>query len=99
MYSITLTPELETPAILRAYAKSYDVGPGWLFLTGPPAEIRRLHDALGFSSADPELDVLADEHTGFLRFGSEPLDRWAGCPALLPPATIVKAISSSVLIE
>lgn len=99
MYSITLTPELETPAILHAYAESHDVGPGWLFLTGRPAEIHRLRDALGFSSVDPELDVLADQHTGFLRFGSEPLDRWAGCPALLPSTTIAKAILSSILIE
>ncbi len=34
MYSITLTPEADTPAVLKTYAEDVHVGPGWLFLTG-----------------------------------------------------------------
>ncbi len=38
--SISLDPEHDTPAELEKYAKSYDAdGPGWIFLTGPPAKI------------------------------------------------------------
>ena len=38
--SISLDPEHDTPADLAKYAKSHDAdGPGWIFLTGPPAQI------------------------------------------------------------
>jgi len=38
--SISLDPEHDTPAELAKYAKSHDAdGPGWIFLTGPPAKI------------------------------------------------------------
>jgi protein SCO1/2 len=59
MYSITLQPELETPEILKDYAELHEVGPGWLFLTGPSDGIGRLRRRLGFAGPDPELDVLA----------------------------------------
>jgi protein SCO1/2 len=38
--SISLDPEHDTPADLAKYAKSHDAdGPGWIFLTGLPAQI------------------------------------------------------------
>jgi len=38
--SISLDPEHDSPAELEKYAKSHDAdGPGWIFLTGPPAKI------------------------------------------------------------
>lgn len=98
MYSITLQPELETPEILADYAAQHEVGPGWEFLTGAPADITRLRRALGYRSPDPEADVLLDEHTGMLRYGNDALDRWAHAAALLPPETIVKAMRNSVLV-
>src|SRR5262245_53070602 len=33
LYSITLQPELDSPASLKDYAMRHQVGPGWLFLT------------------------------------------------------------------
>jgi protein SCO1/2 len=98
MHSITLTPELETPEILRAYAELHGVGPGWLFLTGAPADVHR--------PAAPRARLLEPRFHArgaggrahrLPRYGSEPLDRWTGCPALLPPPTIVKSILGSVL--
>ena len=39
--SITVEPEVDTPAVLKAYAKAYDADPaGWSFLTGSAAEIQ-----------------------------------------------------------
>src|SRR5438093_1191352 len=32
-YSISIDPEQDTPAVLKAYAEKFGVGPGWLFLT------------------------------------------------------------------
>jgi protein SCO1/2 len=44
--SISLDPEHDTPADLAKYAKSHDAdGPGWIFLTGPPAQIDQVLDA------------------------------------------------------
>ena len=94
MYSITLQPELETPAILKDYAQIWEVRPGWRFLTGEPAEIERLRRAMGFASDDPDYDRVLDNHTGILRYGNDRLDRWAGVPGLARPAWIAKAVSS-----
>ena len=33
-YSISIDPKRDTPAVLKAYAEKFGVGPGWLFLTG-----------------------------------------------------------------
>ena len=98
IYSLSLQPELETPALLADYATQHGIAPGWELLTGRPAELARLRDSLGFRSADPEAAILLDEHTGMLRYGSDALDRWAHLPALLPPESIAKALRGSVLL-
>lgn len=39
--SITVEPEVDTPAVLSAYAKQFDADPaGWSFLTGSSSEIQ-----------------------------------------------------------
>ena len=49
-YSITIDPDHDTPAVLDAYARKYNVGPGWLFLTGAKADIDLLSRKLGLYS-------------------------------------------------
>lgn len=39
LYSITLDPEHDTPAVLKKHAEAFHAGPGWLFLTGKPEDI------------------------------------------------------------
>jgi protein SCO1/2 len=94
MLSVTLQPELDTPAILKDYARIWDVKPGWKFLTGRPADIERLRIGMGFASADPAYDRVLDNHTGMLRYGNDRFDRWAGVPALARAAWITKAVTS-----
>jgi protein SCO1 len=44
--SITVDPEHDDPAELRAFADKHDADrPGWLFLTGKPVEIEKVLDA------------------------------------------------------
>lgn len=39
--SITVEPEIDTPAVLDAYARRFGADPaGWSFLTGTPAEVK-----------------------------------------------------------
>ena len=93
MYSITLTPEHDTPAVLKRYARAYGVGPGWTFLTGKPEDVELLSRKLGFTWADPARDAKKANHIGNLRYGNEPLQLWAACPTQSNPAWIVESIS------
>jgi protein SCO1 len=92
MYSISLQPALDTPEILKAYAETFAVRPGWLFLTGEADDIELLRRKLGFVDSDPLLDADLEQHIGVVRFGNEALDRWAGCPALTKPEEIAREI-------
>jgi protein SCO1/2 len=94
MYSVSLQPELETPAILKDYAQLWDVRPGWKFLTGVPADIETLRQATGFASANPDYDRIKDNHIGVVRYGNDRLDRWAGTAGLGRPAWIAKAVAA-----
>jgi protein SCO1 len=92
MYSVTLQPELDTPEILKAYAETFGVGPGWTFLTGEARDVELLRRRLGFTDPDPLLDADLQTHIGLVKYGIEKLDRWGGCPALSRPQTIVQYI-------
>ncbi|MBI4290546.1 MAG: SCO family protein [Betaproteobacteria bacterium] len=92
MYSISLTPEQDTPAVLKDYAKNFGVKPGWLFLTGAPEDIELLRRALGFVDPDPEVDRQLTSHSGVVLYGNEPLGRWAACPALSKPEQVAESI-------
>src|SRR5262245_6878823 len=56
-YSFTLKPEEDSPEALREHARRLDAGPGWLFLTGTPADMEKLRRSLGFVDPDPVLDA------------------------------------------
>jgi protein SCO1/2 len=92
MVSITLQPEHDTPEMLAAYARTYGVGPGWLFLTGTKTDIELLRHRLGFVDSDPTQDADLEQHIGTVRIANEPLRRWAMCPALLDPAALVRTV-------
>jgi protein SCO1/2 len=92
MYSITLKPEQDTPAVLAKYAAMYRTGPGWWFLTGAPGDVEMLRRKLGFVSPDPQTDADESEHIGNIRYGNEARMLWAACPGLAEPDFIVESI-------
>ena len=92
-YSFTLKPEQDDPKALNSYVKMHGVGPGWLFLTGKPADIELLRRKLGFTNPDPKLDADTSQHIGNIRFGNEPRTHWAACPGLAKPTWIVEELS------
>ncbi|MGE5325334.1 MAG: SCO family protein [Actinomycetota bacterium] len=73
-YSITIDPKRDTPAVLKAYAKQYHAGPGWLFLTGKASDIDLISKKLGLYS-DPDPDN-RDGHTTQLMVGNVPTGQW-----------------------
>ena len=93
MYSITLQPEHDSPDALKHYAKMHGVKPGWLFLTGAPADVRNLRYRLGFYDPNPLLDGDKATHTGMVRIGNDLYDRWTMAAALGGPDPILATIN------
>jgi protein SCO1/2 len=60
LVSITLDPERDRPQALRDYQRLYDIdGAAWHFLTGTPAEVKKVHAAWGMwakPAANGQLD-------------------------------------------
>lgn len=79
-YSISIDPEHDTPEVLKEYAEKYHVGPGWLFLTGKPADIKLISHKLGLDSL-PTIDD-PDGHTPHLLVGNEANGLWMKNSAL-----------------
>ena len=92
MYSLTLKPEQDGPEDLAQFAKLHAVKPGWLFLTGRPAEVEQLRLALGFYDPDAAEDRKEGRHVGMVRIGNDPFKRWGMAPALAAPRQIVSMI-------
>ncbi len=82
MYSITLDPAHDTPAVLKAYSERFNVGPGWSFLSGTEQDMELIRRRLGFVDPDPIVDKDKASHIGVVLYGNDRLDRWAGCPAM-----------------
>lgn len=95
-YSITLKPETDTPMALMHHAHMLNIKPGWLFLTGAPADIELLRRKLGFVDPNPEVDKDKTNHIGNIRYGNEPLMLWAACPGSISAASIVDSIRTQV---
>jgi protein SCO1 len=93
MYSISLEPAHDTPAVLKAYARDHQIGPGWTFLTGSAEDVERLRRSLGFVDPNPDLDKDKANHIGNIRYGNEPLTLWAACPGMADAPWIVESIS------
>ncbi len=92
MYSITLKPEQDTPAVLVRYAQALGTGPGWSLLTGKPEDIELLRRRLGFVQLDPVEDADKSNHIGGVRYGNEALRWWGMVPGLANPEWIARTI-------
>ena len=92
MYSFTLKPKLDSPAVLKDYAERFRTGPGWSFLTGDPNDLELVRRRMGFVDPDPARDADKLNHTGMVRYGNEPLQLWSACPGMSRPDSIVTSI-------
>jgi len=92
MYSFTLKPEEDSPAVLKEYVKERKLGPGWTFLTGHPDDLELVRRRLGFSDLDPKTDADKSSHTGIVRYGNEPLMLWAAFPGVQLPQAIARSM-------
>jgi protein SCO1/2 len=96
LYSLSLRPDIDSPAALAAYARQFDVAPGWSFLTGQAADIDEVRRKLGFYDTDPVADANIANHTGALRLGNVERDRWLMMPNKTAAAQVVRAIDNLI---
>jgi protein SCO1 len=73
-YSITIDPDNDTEATLKAYAERWGVGPGWTFLTGKESEISDIRKKFGLLSARDEVNLAA--HQVNMVMGNQKIGRW-----------------------
>lgn len=92
MYSLTLKPEQDTPEVLKRHMQMHGVGPGWTFLTGKREDIELLRRKFGLVDLDPVVDADTSQHTGMIRIGNEPYERWSACRGQERPEWIAKSI-------
>ena len=91
-FSISIDPEHDTPAVLRAFAEKYHAGPGWTFVTGARSDIDRLSKALGLAGIpDP---ANQDGHAPLLLLGNEATGQWTRVSALDNPKLTASMITN-----
>src|SRR5215470_17807235 len=68
--SMSVDPERDTPEKLKEFAMAFDAGPGWLFLTGKPEDIRLINSKLGDKSRK------LSEHRNEIVLGNDTTGEW-----------------------
>jgi protein SCO1 len=91
-YSVTIDPEHDTPEVLKAYAKTFDAGPGWLFLTGSVDDIDLISRKTGLWS--PPNPNNPDGHTPHLLVGNESNGQWLRNSGVDNPKFLATTIGS-----
>ena len=91
-YSITIDPQQDTPAVLKAYAEKFGVGPGWLFLTGKEDDIKLVAKKLGLSRRGDALT--RDGHRPSLTIGDEATGQWMRNSAVDNPRFLATTIGN-----
>ncbi len=76
-YSISIDPENDTPAVLKAYKKKFKIGPDWTFLTGNEVDIINLRKKLGLylEEIQNNEDNPNDHNLGLI-IGNQATGRW-----------------------
>jgi mono/diheme cytochrome c family protein len=69
--SMTVDPEHDTPEKLKEFSKAFGTGPGWLFLTGKPEDIRFINTRLGDKSRS------LSDHRNEVVLGNDVTGQWA----------------------
>ena len=86
LVSISVDPQRDDPKRLQTYAKTFQAGPGWSWLTGTPYAVNETLKGLGSFSANlgehPPLILVGDGRTG----------KWTRFYGFTDPALLVSEI-------
>jgi protein SCO1 len=90
LVSITVDPEVDTPARLKDYAKKFHAGAGWVFLTGKKENLDWALYKLG-----QYVETKEDHKTIFI-IGNEPTGLWKKAFGMANVAELVQVVESVV---
>lgn len=93
MYSISITPDRDTPEVLKEYMKKYKVGPGWEFLTGNEADITAIRRKLGLMEEGEK----PSEHTMSMIIGNDRSGVWIHRSSFDKPKQLALVVMSRLL--
>jgi protein SCO1/2 len=86
--SISVDPEMDTPARLKDYAAKFHAKPGWMFLTGKKENVDWALYKLGQYVEDK------NDHTTGIIIGNEATGLWKKALGIAPPADLIKVVAS-----
>ena len=86
--SISVDSTMDTPAVLKEYARKLNARPGWYFLTGEKANVDFALKKLGAYVADK------NQHLNILYIGNEPTGLWKKAFALASSDELLKVVES-----
>ena len=89
--SISLTPDRDTPAKLKAYAEEQGCGDGWYFLNGRMDDVDRVRRSLGVYD-NPDVA----QHLGILTYGNEPEGKWGATSTLASADQIAWSVTRRI---
>ena len=89
-YSISIDPMQDSPQVLKAYADKFNVGKGWLFLTGKKEDIGQISKQLGLASLTDLSNP--DGHLPALMIGKEATNQWMRNSAVDNPQFLAMTI-------
>jgi protein SCO1 len=90
IFMYTVSVNADTPEAMRRFMRTYDVGPGWTFLTASRAEVVALQRSLGLRVTDPD-DLRA--HNTNLVIGNEGTGQFVRRSAYENPQNIVELLT------
>ncbi|HKR15555.1 MAG TPA: SCO family protein [Pyrinomonadaceae bacterium] len=90
LVSITVDPEVDTPARMKEYAQKFHAGPGWVFLTGKKENLDWALYKLG------QYVEKKDDHKTIFIIGNETTGLWKKAFGLANTAELVKVVESVV---
>jgi protein SCO1/2 len=86
--SISVDPEVDTPAELKAFSKKFHARPGWYFLTGNKADVDFVLKKLGQFVADK------NEHLNIVLIGNDRTGLWKKAFGLAKSDELIKVVDS-----
>lgn len=90
LVSITVDPEMDTPAQLKKYADRFHAGSGWLFLTGSKTNVDFIHKKLG------QYVDTKESHNNIFIIGNERTGLWKKAFGLASTDELVKVVESVI---
>jgi cytochrome oxidase Cu insertion factor (SCO1/SenC/PrrC family) len=93
-YSITIDPLTDTPEEMAKYAKRFDAGPGWLFLTGSMKDTELLRRKLGLYDDEDAANPNKNDHLLHSVIGNQATGRWMRASPFENPAITATQLGS-----